>query len=613
MSFRRKILLALALAGVLPVVLLGTLSHRASRERLQGAAESMQAERATELSRACSRVAFHGIDGLRLAAGYLPLEEVSVEELPAILQIPFRQLSAVDLLALLDGDGKAIAPAVYSRTAEGGKPAMSEAALREFSAHVPVRAAASAGSAIGVPYALAASGEGARVALAVRVGQGAPRLLVAELSLRELEERLQLLARDGDRAMLFDAAGLLVASAGGRALGEGERALLQEGLSRGWTAPRTVASGDGVDYIAAFASAPDLGWGVLVERRASAALAPAEAVRRYTLFWSLVALLVAGTVGVLLSRGVSLPVASLSRAVKALSAGNYHQEVLVDGKDEIAALGDGFNRMAQEILRRDSEIRALNSGLEKKVEEKTRELQVAQDQIQRARRLAALGSLSAGIAHELNNPLTGIIGLGTLLRQELKGSDEAQESLGLLLNEGRKMARIISDLRQLADREAEQAGVRFSVLVPVQAALDQMRDALAYRSVEVRSELPPQAPEVQGDPDGLRRVFAELLQNALTAMPRGGTITVGAEAVGGEAMRVWVKDTGRGIPDALRERIFDPFFTTKDEPGRVGLGLSICNQIVEAHHGRIVVESQANRGSTFTVILPAAGARAHLR
>ncbi|MBI5549174.1 MAG: HAMP domain-containing protein, partial [Deltaproteobacteria bacterium] len=377
---------------------------------------------------------------------------------------------------------------------------------------------------------------------------------------------------------------------------------------------RLTRSAEGAHHIAAFAPAPDLGWSVLVQRRESVALAPAEAVRRFTLFWSAVALLVAGAMGLLLARGVTRPVSFLSHAVKEVAAGRYRQSVPVEGRDEIALLGEGFNQMAREIRRRDAEIHAFNAQLELRVQEKTRELQEAQDQIQRTRRLAALGSLSAGIAHELNNPLTGIIGLGKLLEKEIGGSLEARETLGLLLGESRRMARIIGDLRQLAEREIEQAGARFNLHVPLDAALSQASESLSARSIELRSPaLTAALPEIQGHSDGLKRVFSELVQNAVSSMPHGGVLTVSVDATSAEAVRVSVRDTGRGIPASVRERIFDPFFTTKDEPGRVGLGLSVCSQIIEAHHGRILVDSEEGRGSTFTVILPAAGAKAHLQ
>jgi signal transduction histidine kinase len=119
--------------------------------------------------------------------------------------------------------------------------------------------------------------------------------------------------------------------------------------------------------------------------------------------------------------------------------------------------------------------------------------------------------------------------------------------------------------------------------------------------------------EAQGDPAQIQEAVAHIVQNAIAAMPNGGTLRVSLSDVNGDALKLSVSDTGRGIPKALRDRIFDPFFTTKEEPSGIGLGLSISHSIVEAHHGKLLVDSAEGRGATFTIVLPAAAAAAHLR
>ena len=110
----------------------------------------------------------------------------------------------------------------------------------------------------------------------------------------------------------------------------------------------------------------------------------------------------------------------------------------------------------------------------------------------------------------------------------------------------------------------------------------------------------------------IQQLVAHLLQNAINAMPHGGELRVGVGGVEGDAIKISVSDTGKGVPKELRERIFDPFFSTKDLPSQVGMGLALCYGIAEAHHGRITVESEVGKGSTFTVLLPAAPPRGHL-
>jgi two-component system, NtrC family, sensor kinase len=369
---------------------------------------------------------------------------------------------------------------------------------------------------------------------------------------------------------------------------------------------------DGVEYLAAFAPVADLGWGAVVGRRASEALAPAEHVRRYTLFWAGLALAATGVLGAVLARGVGRPVARLSEGVAALAAGRYDLRVTESGRDELGQLASAFNHMADELQRREAELRRWSEELQRRVDERTRELREAQDQIARTRRLAALGSLSAGIAHELNNPLTGILGLLFLAREEVPADSSLGKNLGTVLEQARRMAEIVREMRQLAEQERASTGLPLDMAPLVRAALQEARGEMEARGVSLVCEFAEPLPRVRGHAERLRSLVTRLLQNALTSMPKGGTLTVSLSAVEGDAVCLSVKDTGKGIHESLRERIFDPFFSTKDEPGRVGLGLSVAHRIVEAHHGRIRLESAEGQGTTVTVILPAAGGEAHL-
>jgi signal transduction histidine kinase len=145
----------------------------------------------------------------------------------------------------------------------------------------------------------------------------------------------------------------------------------------------------------------------------------------------------------------------------------------------------------------------------------------------------------------------------------------------------------------------------------VQAALDLYAEQIQQRGIHLRADLAT-VRDAQGDPLQIQQAVAHLVQNAIQAMPAGGELRVAVSDVAGDALKLTISDTGRGIPQEMRERIFDPFFTTKESANGVGLGLSISHSIVEAHHGRILVESSPGKGATFTVLLPAAAAAAHL-
>ncbi|WP_143195619.1 ATP-binding protein [Archangium sp. Cb G35] len=610
--FVSRLMLVLALVGVVPVLLLGGLSFHANRDELHRLVGGLQTQSATELARSCRQLVLTGVDNLRLAAEYLPLEQLGPKEASAVLSIPLRQLAALNLLVLVDAQGHAIAPAVVSPEGGGNRQPVTDASLDLFSRQAPVRDALSTGAAIGLPYRTPET-SGGRVALAVRVSGAASRLLLAELSLAELGRQVEELAGEDGLAFIVDAQGVPVATAhGAGTLSEAQRALVAEGLSQSSPVVRTVHDANGAEFLAAFVPVPDLGWGAVVGRKASAAFAPAEHVRRSTFFWALMALAATGVLGFVLARGVSQPVARLSEGVAALAEGRYGERVPEEGRDELGLLARSFNHMAGELQRRDAELRRWSEELQQRVDERTRQLREAQDQIARTRRMAALGSLSAGIAHELNNPLTGILGLLSLSCEEVPASSPVGQSLTMALEQARRMAGIIRELGQMAEQERAGAGRPLDPAQPVRAALHEVREELQSRGVTLSCELGEQMPRVLGHADQLQKVVTNLLQNALTAMPSGGTLSVGLAAVEGDAVCLSVKDTGKGIPETMRERIFDPFFTTKDEPGRVGLGLSVAHRIVEAHHGRIRVESDAGQGTTITIILPAASAEAHL-
>jgi len=610
--FASRLLLVLALVGVVPVLLLGGLSFRANRDALHQMVGGLQIQAATDLARSCRQLVLMGVDNLRAAAEYLPLERLESQEVSDVLSIPLRQLSALNLLVLVDAEGRALAPTVFSSEDPSSRQPVTDASLALFSRQSPVRDALAAGAAIGPPYRTPEV-TGGRVALAVRAGEGSSRLLLAELSLAELGHRVEEVTRERGLAFVVDPHGTPVAhSRADAALSDEERGLVAEGLSRGVPVVRTVRGMDDTEYLAAFAPVPDLGWGVVVGRRASDAFAPAEGVRRSTFFWAAVALLATAVLGLVLARGVGQPVARLSEGVAALAAGRYDQRVPEGGRDELGLLARSFNQMADELQRREAELRRWSEELQQRVDERTRQLREAQDQIARTRRLAALGSLSAGIAHELNNPLTGILGLLSLSTEEVPAESNLGKSLRTALEQTRRMARIIRELRQLAEQEREGAGRPLELTLPVRAALQEVREQLQTRGVSLTCELDESVPRVLGHAEQLQKVAAHLFQNALTAMPKGGSLTVGLTALEGDAVCLSVKDTGKGIPESLRERVFDPFFTTKDEPGRVGLGLSLAHRIVEAHHGRIRLESTEGQGTTVTIILPAAGAEAHL-
>jgi two-component system NtrC family sensor kinase len=588
MGFRSRIFTVLAMVGVVPAAVMGWLSFTVNRGELVRTVGTAQAQVAAELARSCERFVAQGVQSLTQSMSVLPLEKLSDAELATALRIPYRQLEFVDALQILPG------PAVWE--SGNGRPAPELDLLRE---RAPVRLAAEAGMAIGSPYA--GAGGSMRLPIALRLSAG--RVLAAELSLRQLSGQMQQASSGESVAYLATREGTVLAQPAPAPLTGSERALLRD---RGVA---MVQRADGESWLSAAAPVRTLGWTVVVAQPESAALRPAELVRRYTLFWVAVSLLLVAVLGALLSRHVTEPVQKLREGVQALREGRA-RKLEVQGPREIGELSRAFGEMAGEIVRRDEEIRRWNGELQARVEERTAELRAAQEQMLRTRRLAALGTLGAGVAHELNNPLTAICGTAGLLRKDLAGTRHEEEAR-VLQEQARRVSKIVSDLRAFADQERDGAGKKFPLAASVMAALDLYEGQMRARGIRLCTELT--TCDAQGDAAQMQQAVAHLVANAITAMPAGGTLKVTLSELDGAALRLSVSDTGKGISPALRERIFDPFFTTKENPEGVGLGLSISHSIVEAHHGKLAVESSEGHGATFTIVLPAAAGAAHLR
>ncbi len=292
--------------------------------------------------------------------------------------------------------------------------------------------------------------------------------------------------------------------------------------------------------------------------------------------------------------------------------------------------------VTQRCLRRELALR--NEELEAALAE----LEQAQVQLVQSERLAAVGELAAGIAHEVNNPVNFALNavramkasVGELqelgqrlsavdwqdeakwrgqlqelqrLEQEL-GVAEATETLGELagiIKEGlTRTHSLVADLRDFAAPGARGEWARVDVAKGLQSTAHLLKHVLKDRQAELQLELPPGLPPVQGDPGALNQVFLNLIKNAAESLAdRGGSVRVDASVHDG-TLRVRVQDDGAGMSPEVQRRLFEPFFTTKDGGRGTGLGLSICKQIVEGHRGRLEVASVAGEGTTMTVVLP---------
>jgi two-component system NtrC family sensor kinase len=243
----------------------------------------------------------------------------------------------------------------------------------------------------------------------------------------------------------------------------------------------------------------------------------------------------------------------------------------------------------------------------------TRARQLA-DELERQRevlfqneKLAALGSLLAGVAHELNNPLSVVVGRATMLAEECEDPGQ-RDSLDRLSRAAERCARIVHAFLALA-RQQPRAHVPVAIPEVLRSCLDLLAFGLRSDGISVALEVAPDLPSALGDADQLHQVFANLVVNAQHALreispPRQLTLRAGPDGVG---LRIEVGDNGPGIPPSLRQRIFDPFFTTKPVGQGTGLGLAVCHGIVAEHGGEIIASERPGGGALFTVTLPRAG------
>lgn len=275
----------------------------------------------------------------------------------------------------------------------------------------------------------------------------------------------------------------------------------------------------------------------------------------------------------------------------------------------------------KELSEAREELEALNEDLERRVEERTHELQEMQTRIVQSGRLAAVGELSAGVAHELNNPLAGILGYAQYDLETLKDADIAsltQEDitrvaghLSFIEGGARRCTEIVESLLRFAET-SRCASAEVNVNELVEETLGFTNRELSSRGIELKTELADSELSVIGDPIQLQQVFANIILNARKAMQSGGRLSVTSSQVErenghGDAVAISFGDTGCGISDENLVRVFEPFFTTGEVGEGSGLGLSVSYGIVKDHGGDIDVESKVGVGSTFTVLLPRAG------
>ncbi len=316
-------------------------------------------------------------------------------------------------------------------------------------------------------------------------------------------------------------------------------------------------------------------------------------------------------VGLVIWVGVHVPMTKFLIGTREISSGNLNYKINIKRSDEIGVFAESFNKMTEDLRKAKKEITEWSTELEKRVEEKTEELKKTQERILQIEKMASLGKLSATVAHELNNPMAGILTYSKLIQRKLQ-SEELTPSekeailkqLKMIESESDRCGKIIKDLLLFSKKQRIEIRPH-SLNDIVKMALQLVNHHLHLNNIEVRKELQPNLPMVNVDENQIKQMLLALIVNAVEAMDENGVLTVSTiYKVSEKKVYLSVKDNGKGIPEEVMPHIFEPFFTTKNAVKGFGLGLSVVYGIVQNHRGEIKVDSRPNEGTTFTIKLP---------
>ena len=235
------------------------------------------------------------------------------------------------------------------------------------------------------------------------------------------------------------------------------------------------------------------------------------------------------------------------------------------------------------------------------VEQAYEQLQAAQDRSLRAERLAGSGEMTAGVAHEIRNPLSTIGGFVNLMLRQADDPQKVQRNASIIRDEVLRLEKILDGLLTLS-RPARPRLQRYDIRQIMHDCVQSTEQALDATDIEINFESQPDLPDLHVDPDQVRQVLDNIIHNAIDAMPEGGTVTLSANLGEDEEVIVRVSDTGSGIAPSHLQRVFDTFFTTK--PSGMGLGLALSRKIVHEHGAEVYVDSEQGQGTTFTIVFP---------
>ncbi len=307
-----------------------------------------------------------------------------------------------------------------------------------------------------------------------------------------------------------------------------------------------------------------------------------------------VVIFVGSFVNIKIATSIAMPIQRLEKISRKIAVGDFSERIEVKGKDELASLEAAFNHMEEKLQ---NALWSLEHAIEK--------LREKQAQLVEAEKLAAIGKLAAGIAHEINNPLTSVLTFSNLMLEQCAEDDPRRDRLKLMARETERARNIVRQLLNFG-REIIIKPEKISINRPLQEIVDSLNGQEAFKGIELRMSLEETLPEIYADPAQIGQVVLNMMLNAIHAITPPGTIEV-ATRTNGANVEMSITDSGKGIPHEHLNKIFDPFFTTKEMTKGTGLGLAVSYGIIKKHGGDIEVSSRESGGTTFTVRLPING------
>lgn len=619
MRLYQQLVLFMLAATVLPLVVVGFWLLRTSERELatqigneQRALASLAAERSSEKLGQL-------VDAVGKTVELVDWAATTDEEKRGALSLVYSTSEWITAAALVTPEGE-VTHSVY--TTEVSKPgsrfAFKPEELGTLKAAVPL-AALGAGergaAALSEPYSRL--DKSVAVALAVRTGaEPSDPFVLVEVSLAPFVADLRSRVSKPHALYLFNKQGKLLATSDDAA------ALLSDAPKDLWSVVNAglSASPRGVSTLAGVEGKRELVGAALGDSRFSFiavarvneadALAPVRAMRRTVLFGIGAALLVLLALGALFTRRINSRLGTVVKGVEALGKGDLGTRVPVSGSDELTELATTFNSMGAELEKARAKLLTWNEELKQKVEEATADLRAAQAQLVEAQKLAAVGQLGAGVAHEINNPLAGILGNAQLLMLDMDNKHPDFETLRKIEASAKRCKEITQNLLRFSQQKDKMEPRPIDLNGVIRDALKMSATQTTEEGVAIHQELSGQPIRVNGDPGQLVQVVVAMIANGRTAMMKSAQkqLVIRTHAHGNEGV-IEIEDHGKGIKPEHLPRIFEPFFTTKDVWTNVGLGLSVAYRVVNEHKGKIDVKTEVGKGSTFVVRLPLYDAR----